>query len=210
MHASRSLSVGSAKCAAPREKTKRFRSLMKALRAISFVLDCNDQERSGTISLPAEGRIRMRSEDAGQARCPRAVSQTAPGQPWGPLGRHVSVREELAALVPGRVLPFAPGDSRKRGPRLSRGVYLRASAAVERRKASAPEAGGSRKADRSWRAPHRWCGLGTVAPAGAPPPFFYLEARTFVALLRITRLQMHRENDGTRLSAPAQRGRGTA
>src|ERR1700685_2215552 len=31
------------------------------------------------------------------------------------------VREVLAALAPGRVLPFAPGDSRKRGPEPSRG-----------------------------------------------------------------------------------------
>jgi hypothetical protein len=29
------------------------------------------------------------------------------------------VREVLAALAPGRVLPFAPGNSRKRGPELS-------------------------------------------------------------------------------------------
>jgi len=47
------------------------------------------------------------------------------------------VREVLAALAPGRVLPFAPGDSRKRGPKLSRGVRASASAAVERREASA-------------------------------------------------------------------------
>ena len=48
------------------------------------------------------------------------------------------VREVLAALAPGRVLPFAPGNSRKRGPELSQGVKALASAAVERRKASAP------------------------------------------------------------------------
>ena len=53
------------------------------------------------------------------------------------------VREVLAALAPGRVLPFAPGNSRKRGPELSQGVKALASAAVERRKASAP---------RLWRA----------------------------------------------------------
>ncbi len=33
-----------------------------------------------------------------------------------PAGASVPVCEVLAALVPGRVLPFAPGDSRKRGP----------------------------------------------------------------------------------------------
>jgi hypothetical protein len=31
-------------------------------------------------------------------------------------GRHVAVCEVLAALVPERVLPFASGGSRKRGP----------------------------------------------------------------------------------------------
>src|ERR1700683_1248626 len=45
------------------------------------------------------------------------------------------VREELAALAPGRVLPFAPGGSRKRGPGLSQEVKALASAAVERREA---------------------------------------------------------------------------
>ena len=32
------------------------------------------------------------------------------------------VREVLAALAPGRVLPFAPGNSRKRGPEMSRAI----------------------------------------------------------------------------------------
>src|SRR5260370_42009351 len=34
------------------------------------------------------------------------------------------VREVLAALAPGRVLPFAPGNSRKRGPELSQASKL--------------------------------------------------------------------------------------
>src|SRR5208282_4283807 len=46
------------------------------------------------------------------------------------------VREVLAALAPGRVLPFAPGNPRKRGPKLSQGVKALASAAAKRRKAS--------------------------------------------------------------------------
>jgi len=51
--------------------------------------------------------------------------------------RHVPDCEVLAALVPERVLPLASGDSRKRG--LSRaGPKARRSAAVGRRKASAP------------------------------------------------------------------------
>ena len=66
----------------------------------------------------------------------RGPTQSAPGGFGAPLVRHVPVREELAALAPGRVLPFAPGDSRKRGPKLSRGATP-ANAAVERRKASA-------------------------------------------------------------------------
>jgi hypothetical protein len=51
--------------------------------------------------------------------------------------RHVSDCEVLAALVPERVLPFASGGSRKRGP--SRAEAQKTSdAAVGRRKASAP------------------------------------------------------------------------
>jgi hypothetical protein len=50
--------------------------------------------------------------------------------------RRVSDREVLAALVPERVLPFASGDSRKRG--LSRAESKISDAAVGRRKASAP------------------------------------------------------------------------
>ena len=50
--------------------------------------------------------------------------------------RRVSDCEVLAALVPERVLPFASGDSRKRG--LSRAEAKTSDAAVGRRKASAP------------------------------------------------------------------------
>ncbi len=63
--------------------------------------------------------------------------QSAPGRLWAssrPALRPVC--EVLAALAPGRVLPFAPGNSRKRGPELSQGVRALANAAVERRKAS--------------------------------------------------------------------------
>src|SRR6266851_9957096 len=51
--------------------------------------------------------------------------------------RQVPDREVLAALVPERVLPFASGGSRKRGPSRAEGKTS-ASAAVGRRKASAP------------------------------------------------------------------------
>src|SRR5579871_588640 len=77
------------------------------------------------------------------------------------------VCEELTALASGRVLPFAPGDSRKRGPKLSQEVKALASAAAERREASAPEARCGGNVATAWRAPrpkHRqavtlvWCG----------------------------------------------------
>jgi len=48
------------------------------------------------------------------------------------------VCQVLAALAPGRVLPFAPGNSRKRGPGRVGGSNLRRMTAVERRKARAP------------------------------------------------------------------------
>src|SRR5208283_4371132 len=75
------------------------------------------------------------SRTMGRERFPRAGLVTPlPGGFGNPLDRHYRpLREELASLAPGRVLPFAPGDSRKRGPRLSRGVKASASAAVERR-----------------------------------------------------------------------------
>src|SRR5579859_1843089 len=63
------------------------------------------------------------------------------------------VCEELTALAPGRVLPFAPGDSRKRGPKLSQEVKALASAAAERREASAPEARCGGNVAIAWRAP---------------------------------------------------------
>jgi hypothetical protein len=52
----------------------------------------------------------------------RGPTQSAPGRLRGPARPALRpVREELAALAPGRVLPFAPGGSRKRGPELSQG-----------------------------------------------------------------------------------------
>jgi hypothetical protein len=35
-----------------------------------------------------EGRIPDAICDAERVRCPRAVSQAAPGRPWTPFGRH--------------------------------------------------------------------------------------------------------------------------
>ena len=73
--------------------------------------------------------------------------------------------------------PRKPGLKSK-----SRGLETTARAAVERREASAPEAGG-----RPWRAPRPKRGQVATsvrvvrpirfAPSGAPPPFIYLEAK---------------------------------
>jgi hypothetical protein len=94
--------------------------------------------------------------------------------------RHVPDCEVLAALVPERVLPFASGDSRKRGP--GRAESKISDAAVGRRKASAPapffEVQGGLgppavgRQERG-RAPHRLSmRLPVGALLGAPPPFF--------------------------------------
>ena len=78
--------------------------------------------------------------------------------------------EVLAALAPGRVLPFAPGNSRKRGPGLSQGVTALASAAVERREASALNA---KRAAASADAANGWMRL----PALRLPSLFRRELR---------------------------------
>ena len=101
--------------------------------------------------------------------------------------------EELTALAPGRVLPFAPGDSRKRGPKLSQEVKALASAAAERREASAPEARCGGNVAVAWRAPrpkHRQAvtsvGVARLvmrkAPVGAPPPFYFFRGQSFRAV----------------------------
>jgi len=87
------------------------------------------------------------------------------------------VREVLAALAPGRVLPFAPGNSRKRGPELSQGVKALASAAVERRKASGLPLMARFRAPRTFRWRHLivWRGPRQIAPFGASLPSAYRE-----------------------------------
>ena len=80
----------------------------------------------------------------------------------------------LAALAPGRGLPFAPGNSRKRGPELSQGVKALASAAVERRKASGLPSIARFRAPRIGRRQRLsvWRGHWLDAPLGAPLPSF--------------------------------------
>src|SRR5579859_2255731 len=113
------------------------------------------------------------------------------------------VCEELTALAPGRVLPFAPGDSRKRGPKLSQEVKALASAAAERREASAPEARCGGNVAPAWRAPrpkHRQ----TVTSVGVArlvmrkrlsalrPPFIFFGGKAFVQWLGKARAQQKR------------------
>ena len=93
----------------------------------------------------------------------------------------------LAALVPERVLPFGSGDSRKRGPKPSRGQSL----------GVVPRWGAERRGRRRFDpAPLReeamvlaayagrlfFCGGAETsgAPIGAPPPFFWEARRAFL------------------------------
>jgi hypothetical protein len=105
--------------------------------------------------------------------------------------------EVLAALAPGRVLPFAPGNSRKRGPGLSRRVTALASAAVERREASALAHSALPRL--------RTVRLQDIAPSGAPPPFAFVEAKRSW-LWHSSDASASRER--CRSSAPAQAGEG--
>src|SRR5438105_8160820 len=113
-----------------------------------------------------------------RARFPRAgvVTPLPGGSGHRPAGTR-PVREVLAALAPGRVLPFAPGNSRKRGPELSRGSKLgecRGGAPTgerPRRAAAAPAHNQVATSDYVAR-------LQDIAPSGAPPPFVYVEANS--------------------------------
>ena len=131
-----------------------------------------------TIPL-GEGRLIARvllEAERGRFSCGAAIHRA-----HGRLGhrpvRRVPDREVLAALVPERVLPFASGDSRKRG--LSRagmksgdvprwGAERRARPLHEVPAASVLPQGGKEKG----RAPHPVSMRLLHAPIGAPPPFF--------------------------------------
>jgi hypothetical protein len=74
-----------------------------------------------------------------------------------------------------------------------------ASAAVERRKAGARRSARCRTRDGAE--------LGWMAPIGAPPPFLF-GGKRFVALIKTTRMRMHRENDEARFIRPRDSGGG--
>ena len=84
------------------------------------------------------------------------------------------VREVLAALAPGRVLPFAPGNSRKRGPELSqRGKSLGECRSGAPEGERAPTFGAlPRPGTGKWRHFSVWRGHWLDAPFGAPLPSF--------------------------------------
>jgi hypothetical protein len=71
--------------------------------------------------LALEGHLREGAFESGARAVPAGgTTHSALGRLRGPARPALRpVREELAALAPGRVLPFAPGGSRKRGPELS-------------------------------------------------------------------------------------------
>jgi hypothetical protein len=90
-----------------------------------------------------------------------------------------------------RLHPVIPGSA---APGLSRGVTALASAAVERREASAlPRL--------------RTVRLQDIAPSGAPPPFAFVEAKRSW-LWHSSDAQPHRENNAAH-PPPRKRGRGT-
>ena len=125
----------------------------------------------------------MRSDLRQRVRSPRAVSQTAPGRlraSYRPALRPVC--EVLAALAPGRVPPFAPGNSRKRGPGLSQGVTVLASAAVERREASGLRSDRCRaRIAIRWQHLIAWCGSKTLRLPALRLPSLFRGGFSFVA-----------------------------
>jgi hypothetical protein len=148
-------------------------------------------------------------------RFPRAVSQTAPGRPRvtaRPARRPVSAER-------GRLRQAAEGNARMRRVSGSAGLGLSrcpdasgaASTAVERRKASAPEAQTS--GNIRWRGARR-APLGTAnkyAPFGAPPPSFYWGVVGRAFLKRAANLGCQgasRERERVH-PPPRKRGRGT-
>jgi hypothetical protein len=108
-----------------------------------------------------------------------------------------SVCEVLAALAPGRVLPFAPGNSRKRGPELSQSLR----AFGERR-------GGAPRGERSplGSLPRPPARLQDIAPTGAPLPSLCLEGNFRTSVAELGCQNASRERDSiplppTRVSA---------
>ena len=145
-------------------------------------------------------------------RFPRAVSQTVPGRPrasFTPVLRPAREVQSLDWDRRGRVTPARPASQEAWPGAEPAGASQLASAAVERRKASAPEArtDGNIRSCGARRAPP---GTATqYAPSGAPPPFFYLGRVGRAFLKRAANLgceDASRERDRLSL-APGARGK---
>ena len=168
--------------------------------------------------------------DCGASAAPAGgVRNPAPGRLRDPARPALGpVREELAALAPERARsPFASGDSRKRGPRLSGGVrspkreprWSAERRARPKRMVCASEPSVARFRARSAFRRQRlfaWRGQWLDAPVGAPPPLVIqgraqdppLRARDGKESTKLGRWCVARRNAFS--SAPAKRGRGTA
>jgi hypothetical protein len=136
----------------------------------------------------AFARVLLKAE---RGRFPRAQRYTARAGGFGhrPV-RHLPVCEVLAALVPERVLPFASGGSRKRGPEPSRGSNLgavprwsaerRACPSLPSRHSGRTSGQGARRTAAGLRQRRELvCGDADseAASIGAPPPFFWEAVR---------------------------------
>ena len=132
--------------------------------------------------------------------------------------RHVPDCEVLAALVPERVLPFASGGSRKRGP--GRAEAKTSDAAVGRRKASAPapffEVQGSMKSwasvlpqweDRREGARRIACRCGSGWCASRRSASLLVWRLVFRGVRCSACARTFRENESACLSSPASAGR---
>jgi hypothetical protein len=118
-----------------------FSCLRKRRRQIHSSLTPVTDAVAGQSTRPSKGAFRMRSEDAGRVRCPRAVSQTAPGRLRASCPPVLRPVRGVLPLDWDRTKRVGPARPRPRKPGLkskSRGLETTARAAVERRKASAP------------------------------------------------------------------------
>jgi len=131
----------------------------------------------------------------------------------GARGASAGLGQECAGNARKHPRPRKPGLKSK-----SRGLETSARAAVERREASAPEAGGPCKrafrgarrarSANGWQQPLAWRGQFQFAPSGAPPPLILLEAKQqwLSFLLQNSGADASRERENA--SAPAIAGEG--
>jgi hypothetical protein len=134
------------------------------------------------------------------------ATHAAPGRFWASSRPALGpVCEVLAALAPGRVLPFAPGNSRKRGPELS------GATASCKCRGGAPEGERARRGQVRGPRAHVCDARGRVphstrhrldAPFGASPPSFvagggFWKSFSCFVIAKLGR-ERRRENDDAR------------